>query len=100
MQVYFVVYIFKELLQADVLEFDTLFSLLSSVLLLSLMCVHAGYATVGFNAGDGENYEVLPGSNTADVIGIANTSNVGVPGLWVFQVNQAQNLISIGHACR
>ncbi len=53
------------------------------------MCIHAGYATVGFNAGDGENYEILPGSNTANVISIADTSNVGITRLWVFQ---AQNL--------
>ena len=57
--------------------------------------MYTGYATVGFNAGDGENYEVLPDSNTADVIGIANTSNIGIPELWVFQVNQAQNLTSM-----
>ena len=30
----------------------------------------------------------IPGSQTAAVLNIYNTSNVGVPGLWVFKVDQ------------
>lgn len=45
-------------------------------------------ATVGFNAGDMMNFALVSGSNSADIINIDSTSNVGVPGKWVFQVNQ------------
>ena len=46
------------------------------------------FATVGLNAGDGLNYIVLPGSNKATVVDIEMTSNIGIPGLWAYQVNQ------------
>lgn len=36
------------------------------------------------------NFVNVPGSNTGDVVNIDSTSNVGIPGKWVFQVNQAQ----------
>lgn len=48
------------------------------------------YATVGLNAGNGRNYAIVPGSNTAGIINIFNTSNVGIPGIWVFQANLAE----------
>lgn len=48
------------------------------------------YATVGLNAGDGRNYAIVAGSNTAGIINISNTSNVGIPGIWVFQANLAE----------
>ena len=48
------------------------------------------YATVGLNAGDGRNYATVDGSNTAGIINIPNTSNVGKPGIWVFQANLAE----------
>ena len=45
-------------------------------------------AQVGFNAGDGNRTATVPASRTADIINIEVTSNVGVPGMWVFQVDQ------------
>ena len=48
------------------------------------------FATVGLNAGDGQNFIVLPGSNKVTVVDIEMTSNIGIPGLWAFQVNQMQ----------
>ena len=48
-------------------------------------------ATVGLNAGDAMmNSLTVTGSNTADVINIASTTNIGIQGIWAFQVNQAQ----------
>lgn len=44
-------------------------------------------ALVGVNAGDGVNQLNVPESLTADIINITTTSNVGVPGVWIFQVN-------------
>lgn len=42
----------------------------------------------GFNAGDGERFFSIPGSQTAAILNVFNTSNVGVPGLWTFRVDQ------------
>ncbi|KAJ8300970.1 hypothetical protein KUTeg_022489 [Tegillarca granosa] len=44
-------------------------------------------AQAGFNAGDGENYYSIEGAQTAAVVNFTITSNVGVPGKWVFRVD-------------
>jgi hypothetical protein len=44
-------------------------------------------AQVGFNAGDGVHYYVLPGSQTEAVANLISNSNVGIPGKWVFKVS-------------
>ena len=43
-------------------------------------------AQAGFNDGTGLNYFVVPGSNTSDILSISNTSNVNVPGKWIFRL--------------
>ena len=43
-------------------------------------------AQVGFDAGDGERFFSVPDSQTPGIIDIPTTSNVGVPGMWVFEV--------------
>lgn len=45
-------------------------------------------AQAGFDAGDNTNFYALPGSRTADVLDLVNTSNVseGTPGLWSFAI--------------
>ncbi|XP_067399058.1 sushi, nidogen and EGF-like domain-containing protein 1 [Emydura macquarii macquarii] len=45
-------------------------------------------AQAGFNSGDDKNFYNIPGSRTEAVLHIGQTSNVGVPGRWVFQVNE------------
>ncbi|KAM9249345.1 sushi, nidogen and EGF-like domain-containing protein 1 [Dugong dugon] len=47
-------------------------------------------AQAGFNAGDGRRYFSIPGSRTADVAEVETTTNVGVPGRWVFRIDDAQ----------
>ena len=49
-------------------------------------------ALAGINAGDGINSVTIPGSLTPSIINIAQTSNVGIPGVWMFQVDRG-NLI-------
>ena len=49
-------------------------------------------ATVGLNAGDNVTFASVTGSNTNDVINIEQTTNIGVPGIWAFQVNGAEVL--------
>lgn len=44
-------------------------------------------AQVGFNAGDGIRFTSVPGSQTPAIINIDTTSNVGNPGVWIFQVD-------------
>ncbi|XP_061173563.1 fibropellin-1-like [Saccostrea echinata] len=45
---------------------------------------------VGFNAGDGENYYSVPGSMTDAVLNLSQMSNIGIPGQFVFRVDQAK----------
>ena len=47
-------------------------------------------AHVGFNAGDGVNFANVPGSQTPEIINISNTSNTGIPGVWIFRVDGAE----------
>ena len=51
-------------------------------------------AQVGFNAGDGIRFASVPGSQTAEIANIEETSNVGVPGLWIFRVDE--NIVLAG----
>ena len=44
-------------------------------------------AQVGFDAGDGVRFFSVPGSQTAEIVNIDTTSNIGIPGVWLFQVN-------------
>jgi len=45
-------------------------------------------AQVGFNAGDGIRFSVVPESRRPEIINIASTSNVDIPGVWMFRVDQ------------
>lgn len=44
-------------------------------------------ALVGFDAGDQFSYYSLPGSRTDAIANVTRTSNVGMPGVWVFKVS-------------
>ena len=50
-------------------------------------------AVAGINAGDGVNHFTIPGSSTPDIINIDRTSNVGRPGVWMFQVGNSTYVI-------
>ena len=52
-------------------------------------------AKVGFDAGDGIRYFAVPGSWTAAIINIASTSNVGIPGMWIFRID-GQEVVAAG----
>lgn len=43
-------------------------------------------AQAGFNDGHGINNFFVPGSGTQDIINISSTSNVGIPGKWIFRL--------------
>ena len=45
-------------------------------------------AVAGINFGDGRNHITIPGSQTSSIINITETSNVGIPGVWIFRVNE------------
>ena len=44
-------------------------------------------AQAGFDAGDQMRFFSIPGSQTADIINIDTTTNVGAPGQWTFRVD-------------
>ena len=52
----------------------------------------ANPAQVGFSAGDGMRYFTVNGSGTDNVLSLNSTSNVGLPGVWIFQVDGDQVL--------
>ena len=41
-------------------------------------------ALAGINAGDGYNSYTIPGSQTPIIVNITQTSNIGVPGVWIY----------------
>ena len=45
-------------------------------------------ALAGFNAGNQINSYTLPGSRTPNIVDITKSSNVGIPGTWIFKVGQ------------
>ena len=52
-------------------------------------------AQVGFNAGDGIQFFAVPESRQPEIINITNTSNVNIPGVWVFRVDQ-EDIVNAG----
>ena len=44
-------------------------------------------AQVGYDAGDYFNYYTVPGSMTPSIVDIETTSNVGIPGMYIFKVD-------------
>jgi len=55
-------------------------------------------AQVGFNAGDGVRYAAIPQSRTNAIINITHTSNIDVPGVWVFRIDEED--VVIGGSCQ
>ena len=45
-------------------------------------------ALAGYNAGDQINFYTLAGSQTSKITNIARTSNVGIPGRWIFKLGE------------
>ena len=49
----------------------------------------SGLTTIGFNAGDGVHYYTVPESLTTDsVLNLDNSSNVGIPGMYIYRVDR------------
>ena len=59
--------------------------------------LYANPAQAGFSAGDGlvMRYFTLNGSSTDAVLSLNSTSNIGRPGVWIFQVDGDQ-VVSAG----
>ena len=45
-------------------------------------------ALAGYNAGDQINSYTIAGSRTSGIINLTQTSNVGIPGTWIFKVGR------------
>ena len=49
-------------------------------------------ARVGYSSIDGINFFNVSGSGTAAIINITQTSNVNIPGVWMFRVSSEGNV--------
>ena len=49
-------------------------------------------ATAGYD-DNGDNSFNIPGSGTAAIINITQTSNVGIPGMWMFITTSMQGVV-------
>ena len=49
----------------------------------------------GINAGDYMSHFSIPGSLTPEIINISMTSNVDIPGTWMFQLNCKHFVLSV-----
>ncbi|CAI8042991.1 Sushi, nidogen and EGF-like domain-containing protein 1, partial [Geodia barretti] len=47
----------------------------------------SAHAQAGFNAGDGIRFTTIEGSRTEAIVNIETTSNIGVPGKYLFRVD-------------
>ena len=57
-------------------------------------------AQAGFDAGNLSDYVALPGSLTMDVLRLCTTSNVGMPGVWRFEIRGGEVMCpGRGDAC-
>ena len=52
-------------------------------------------AQIGFNAGDGRRSFTVPGGFTIQTLNMENLSNVGRPGLFIYQVNGMLKCINL-----
>ena len=52
-------------------------------------------AIAGINFGDGFTHVTIPGSMTPEIINIDETSNVGTPGVWMFQVGEGNGYFNL-----
>ena len=50
---------------------------------------HQIHAIAGISTGDGINFNTIPESQTANITNIDKTSNVGIPGVWMFQAGKS-----------
>ena len=50
--------------------------------------IERGVANIGFNAGDNMRSFVVPGARTFQTRNIENESNVNIPGLYIYRVDQ------------
>ena len=50
-------------------------------------------ARVGFSSRDGSNFFTVPESGTTEIINITQTSNVNIPGIWMFHVGKGTLLL-------
>ena len=47
-------------------------------------------AVTGINVGDSVNHVTIPGLHTPSILNVEETSNVGDPGVWIFETGEAQ----------
>ena len=53
-------------------------------------------ALVGIYAGDNVNSIIVPGSRTPNITNVVNTSNIGIPGAWMFKIDECMYVATYG----
>ena len=56
-------------------------------------------ALAGINAGDSFNYATVFGSLTSNIVNIEETSNIGIPGIWIFKIGEGMHTHTYTHRC-
>ena len=51
------------------------------------------HAIAGVNDGDGINFFTIPGSLTPKIMDVIETSNIDIPGIWMFPLNCKSTLL-------
>ena len=61
--------------------------------------LHGTEALVGINAGHGIHSVTVPESMTPNITNVVNTSNIGIPGIWMFKVDECMCNIQVVRPC-
>ena len=56
-------------------------------------------ALAGINAGDSFNFATVFGSRTSNIANIEETSNIGIPGIWIFKIGEGMHIHTYAHKC-
>lgn len=54
---------------------------------------YVSHLQMGYNAGDGIHYYNHPQSFTTDLVNVFSTSNVDIPGVWIFRLDSEDTAI-------
>jgi len=52
------------------------------------------HAEAGYSAGDNNNYCVLEGSFSSEVVNLTRKSNVEIPGKWIFRIDDSLKIVT------
>ena len=51
-------------------------------------------AVAGYSTLEGDHFFNIPGSGTAEIMNVTQTSNIGVPGMWILPAEGVHTLVT------